>query len=305
MEQLVGLCRENAHPLTKSEVNNVNVLLPAQDAGTDSGTDEPPAPKRSRIENRSPKCPLKNDGPNDATRPTKTIRKYQYGNYDRYYGYRNPNAIADPRLDAFKQHRQQLFADKDVLDIGCNAGTVTMAVARELHAKHVTGIDIDRSLIARANQLLNVAKKAVVVEEAAKAAAAASFPHNVIFKHGNYILADEKLLELERPQFDTILCLSVTKWMHLNAGDSGLMMAFRRMFRSLRPGGSLVLEAQDWKSYKRRKKLTDEIHETFKRITLMPAKFEEALLTIGFQRCYEMKMVVANESHGFRRPIKV
>lgn len=273
-----------------------NIFPTSEQILNDSRTDEPPPPKQPRIEIQSANL--------NNIQPKKENRKYLYGNYDRYYGYRNPKSITDPRLETFRQH-SQLFAGKDVLDVGCNTGTLTIAVARDLNAKSVTGIDIDRSLINRALHFISVERRSVSVVTVAEQVK--TYPHNVIFKHGNYIVSDEKLLELEQPHFDTILCLSVTKWMQLNAGDAGLMIAFRRMFRSLRPGGSLVLEAQDWKSYKRRKKLTDKIHENFKNIKLMPSKFEETLLgeKIGFERCYEINLKVTNKSQGFRRPIKV
>lgn len=79
--------------------------------------------------------------------------RYQYGNYNRYYGYRNPHHQVDPRLKMFAQ-RKELFLGKDILDIGCNIGHITLSVARDFGAKSVTGIDIDRTLI-------NIARKNV------------------------------------------------------------------------------------------------------------------------------------------------
>lgn len=68
----------------------------------------------------------------------------------RYYGYRNLNAMMDVRLQVFEMHRH-LFQNKDVLDIGCNVGHVTIAVARNLGARSVVGIDIDPALIGEYN----------------------------------------------------------------------------------------------------------------------------------------------------------
>lgn len=45
-----------------------------------------------------------------------------------------------------------LFYGKDVLDIGCNIGHVTLSVARDFCAKSIVGMDIDCKLI-------NIARK--------------------------------------------------------------------------------------------------------------------------------------------------
>ena len=47
------------------------------------------------------------------------------GNYQRYYGYRG--AADDPRLALM---RREWFAGRKILDIGCNTGALTAAIAR-------------------------------------------------------------------------------------------------------------------------------------------------------------------------------
>lgn len=53
----------------------------------------------------------------------------------------------DIRLQVFEMHRH-LFQNKDVLDIGCNVGHISIAVARTLGARSVMGMDIDPILIS-------------------------------------------------------------------------------------------------------------------------------------------------------------
>lgn len=57
---------------------------------------------------------------------------------------------------------------------------------------------------------------------------------------------------------DNIMCLSVTKWVHLNQGDEGLKRLFAKVAHALAPGGWFVLEPQPWRSYKqaRRKQVS-------------------------------------------------
>jgi 7SK snRNA methylphosphate capping enzyme len=54
---------------------------------------------------------------------------------------------------------------------------------------------------------------------------------------------------LVQTQSDASLRFSITKWIHLNGGDAGLRAFFRRVYDVLRPGGTLVLEPQEWASY--------------------------------------------------------
>ena len=92
--------------------------------------------------------------------------KFQYGNYNQYYGYRNPGNIEDLRLQYFKNC---WFEDKEVLDIGCNigrsycytimkhikiliSGHITISIAKNFSPIKSVGIDIDKKLIQIANK---------------------------------------------------------------------------------------------------------------------------------------------------------
>ncbi|XP_076167804.1 7SK snRNA methylphosphate capping enzyme [Ptiloglossa arizonensis] len=257
--------------------------------------------------------------------------RYQYGNYNRYYGYRNFQQELDTRLTVFAQ-RKELFIGKDVLDIGCNIGHITLSVARDFSACSVTGIDIDRTLINIARK--NIKRYVNYVQSPAgnrdsdqqdvnffpismpinygpvdvpgftKNKNHKGFPHNVTFVQGNYVLEDDALLCTEQPQFDTILCLSITKWIHLNFGDAGLKQAFKRIYAQLRPGGVLVLEPQGWSSYNKKKSLTERIYKNYQSIEFRPHNFTQYLLSpeVGFSKC-EVLSIPPHPSKGFQRPI--
>ena len=60
----------------------------------------------------------------------KTKKVFKYGNYEHYYGYRkgHSNEI-DKRVKLF---RKEWFDGKKVLDIGCNAGLVTLDIGMRM-----------------------------------------------------------------------------------------------------------------------------------------------------------------------------
>jgi 7SK snRNA methylphosphate capping enzyme len=51
--------------------------------------------------------------------------------------------------------------------------------------------------------------------------------------------------------------LSITKWIQLHNGDKGLKTFFRKVYDSLTPGGTFVLEPQDFETFQRRAKKID------------------------------------------------
>lgn len=93
----------------------------------------------------------KRDKHHPAKRPEKKEKLFIYGNYNRYYGYRNPHCTEDLRLKCFKK---EWIEGKDVLDLGCNVGHVTLALARDLHPRIIMGIDIDTGLVKAAKNNL-------------------------------------------------------------------------------------------------------------------------------------------------------
>ena len=106
--------------------------------------------------------------------------------------------------------------------------------------------------------------------------------------------------------FDTILCLSVTKWVHLNWGDDGLKRLFSRAFDLLVPGGLLIVEPQPWKSYSaafHKQKMPDETRVHYRNVALRPAEFAEHLHSVvGFARVEQLR---EGAQTGFDRPLLV
>ncbi|XP_076011444.1 7SK snRNA methylphosphate capping enzyme [Genypterus blacodes] len=88
----------------------------------------------------------------------KDRQRYQYGNHNRYYGYQGfygdkwegrVGAEEDPRLRLLEA---VWFRDKHVLDIGCGAGHIALAIARRFGPAHILGVDRDERLVHAAKQ---------------------------------------------------------------------------------------------------------------------------------------------------------
>eukprot|EP01136_Pigoraptor_vietnamica_P005365 Opistho-1_new@36877 len=125
------------------------------------------------------------------------------------------------------------------------------------------------------------------------------FPANVEFVAGNFIEGAR-----ETAAYDAVLCLSVTKWIHLNWGDDGIRELFSRVFEALRPGGVFVLEAQPWRSYKRRKGLNDTTRANHAAVQLRPDAFKTHLTeVVGFEYAGTRDPVAPTK--GFDRPLEI
>ncbi|XP_006833420.2 probable RNA methyltransferase At5g51130 isoform X1 [Amborella trichopoda] len=243
-----------------------------------------------------------------------------YGNYKSYYGYRVDHSLSEePRMKVMKK---EWFEDKDCLDIGCNQGFMTISIAMKFFCRSMVGIDIDQNLVERAKrnlQRIAATKSAITSLEPCEAESSkgteslelskdqptlkgTDLIESVKFRKENVL---EKLQPCS-PEYDTILCLSVTKWIHLNWGDSGLIALFAKMWHLLRPGGILVLEPQPWVSYQRKRRVSERAAANFKDILMKPCYFPEILLDkIGFRHMENATNNLQGSVVGFNRPIFV
>jgi 7SK snRNA methylphosphate capping enzyme len=187
-----------------------------------------------------------------------------------------------------------------VLDLGCNAGKLSIESLVHLGAKRVVGLDIDPVLIAQA--------------EAARTAAGLADDDRIKFVEADFLPpgyfdsppAQQLLPPGER--FDTILLLSITKWLHLHAGDTGLLALFHSLAALLAPGGALVVEPQEWANYKAAVKKAKNLKPTFQGIRMRP-DFEPYIGTEGGE-CGQgaglvLERKIEREEGGFSRPLCV
>ncbi|KAK3122298.1 hypothetical protein QOZ80_8BG0667740 [Eleusine coracana subsp. coracana] len=238
-------------------------------AATEDAGPAPSAPKETGGE-ADMKRNEEHGGGDRGQKRKKRKEVFIYGNYRNYYGYRiDRNVGEDPRLEAFKK---EWFEGKDCLDIGCNQGLVTIGLAMKFECRSILGVDIDSGLIETAKWNLRRISRLDGCSE----------------------------------RYDTIMCLSVTKWIHLNWGDDGLITLFVKIWRLLRPGGLFIVEPQPWTSYKRNRLVSEVARENFNVICIYPEKFREILLDkVGFRSVEMIADRLVGTVTGFDRPIEV
>lgn len=97
--------------------------------------------------------------------------------------------------------------------------------------------------------------------------------------------SEQKKTVLAAQQFDTVLLLSLTKWVHMNFGDDGIRTLFANAKCLLRVGGRLVLEAQKFKAYAKILPQSARFQKVYPNIQLRPEMFEDYLIKqLGFMK---------------------
>ncbi|KAI0356459.1 Bin3-domain-containing protein [Trametes cingulata] len=105
------------------------------------------------------------------------------------------------------------------------------------------------------------------------------FPHNVVFRTADWV-HDE--IPDDAEGYHVVIAFSISKWIHLNSGDEGLMKFFRRVHQVLKPGGTFVLEPQEWDTYAKARRMDPKLKDNAKKLKLRPDDFERVLQEIGF-----------------------
>jgi 7SK snRNA methylphosphate capping enzyme len=214
----------------------------------------------------------------------------------KYYDYRHDTT------DRFQLLDQKWFEGKVCLDLGCSSGLVTIEIAKRYHPKRILGIDLIENLIEEANAtlsnqpVLTVPTVTTFVPRCLKNSIPKKFPNNCQFQ------CQDILTLVTNGKYDTITCLNVAKWIHLNEGDAGLLKLFWKIWESLTPDGIAILEYQPWKSYVKNRNNSAKSKENFPSLQIRPEQFEEILTEIGFELVSRLGTPV-EEAKGFNRPI--
>jgi 7SK snRNA methylphosphate capping enzyme len=273
-------------------------------------------------------------------KPSRSAKLYKkrvltvHGNYLNYYGYRNKEGIKDPRISKLNP---EWFSNKDVLDIGCNSGVLTLEIANVFNPKSITGVDIDPQLIRNARWNLQSALSRVseehcdlnyfpisaqeqfgllpivdefegfdtIPEHVQVSNEAESSNHfKNVFKRIYFRLSDWVHESFMGEKYDIILALSITKWIHLNNGDGGIRHFFNKVHKSLHKNGIFILEPQDFKGYKKRAGMTMKMLTNYKELEFLPEHFNGFLVKkVGFKLLQVIEP--ENAQDGFDRIIYI
>ncbi|KAM0751760.1 Bin3-domain-containing protein [Meredithblackwellia eburnea MCA 4105] len=217
---------------------------------------------------------------------------HPFGNYFNYYFHRTA-AVPDARLALLPTN---LFKGAKVLDLGCNAGKLTIEVVTHLEAVKSLGVDLDPVLIEKANEAVRLAGEDA--ESRCK-----FIERDFMGDPDAFFSTLDSLSESSTSdkRFNTILLLSVTKWLHLHHGDSGLQALFRALHSYLEPvNGVLVIEPQEWENYIKATNKNKSLKPMFKQIKMRPP-FTDDVNSAGFR----LEDAIEREEGGFSRPLMI
>ncbi len=238
LSPLRGDSRYNTPALSVN--NERNGASPAVGAALTAGLGQPSCQQANRQKSRPPRG--RGNFPRGYRRNRRQGQRLPItGNYPDYYSRRDPG-------ERIQILMPEWFTNSAVADYGCHNGTFIFRVLENFpDVQKIDAFDCDPELIQNAKNMQRERMR-----------------WGIKYDRINFQVADwgESTSTDDEPTYDTILAFSVTKWIHLNYGDAGLMRFFRRIFNLLKPGGRLLLEPQPRSSY-RKTRFTVRFHFLF------------------------------------------
>ena len=224
----------------------------------------------------------------------------RHGNFNNYYLFHpvDQRMAALPWLPALVA--QHCPRSASFIDVGCNCGDLTHAIARQLESAlpHVAlsglGVDLDAALVQRC------------ATHAQACASLRFLPLDAAQPDFTRLVRDQFLSALGITRFDVTFMFSVTMWMHLHLGDDEFVHVIRRLADLTR--ALLVIEPQEFRSYKtaakRQRHYGGEPFPLFAELCRQPLLLiEQAVSAAGFSRVASACNV--GESAGFGRQLLV
>ncbi|WFD27615.1 hypothetical protein MNAN1_002616 [Malassezia nana] len=260
-----------------------------------------------------------------------------HGNFRRYYGMRNARAAARAQKDEvyvtrddidervacllawLAQHSTEVRRIERILDVGCNAAKPLLELCQLLPTppKYVLGVDIDAELVEQARSALRQAwceRKPRATETTVDVMqyfpgcfssllrplpfapeSTDAFPARVHFVQGDW-----PQMAADPEGFDLVLCLAVTKWIHLNQGDDGLFLCLSKLAAQVRPGGLVAIEIQPWRSYEQARSLSKELRASHAQLRIQPDDIEWILERLGL---VTLGTIGQGTGQGFQRAL--
>ena len=253
-----------------------------------------------------------------------------YGNYSRYFRYQEKfeptqfdfyskesqepkvvrtSGLSESRLESLELCAPNIFRNRNILDIGCNIGDISLTIAAFHQPNRVWAFDLDKNLIDRSIGILqnirlikncrvssspyndftksqdgkNCKFDSSIVNKIANLAHECKirlgrFPYNISFFVYDALSSDQFILN-KCPNVNTILILGLFKWIHLIHGDKGISEFIIRVARYLGHGSYVVIELFNKKSYKKAVNIIASAKIRMPVITIRPEHILEDMST--------------------------